>query len=216
MVTKDQSSLLGRVFAASSTEESRKLYDEWAKTYDSDMSLHDFTAPRLVTQAVARGLKLNYISPDKPLAGLRIADAGCGTGSVGIELSKLGATDIVGLDISEGMLSVAKNTAVYDDLKTTDLTKRLDVEDGKFDALTCCGTFTHGHLGPEPLEEFTRVVKVGGVVVATVLDSFWVEKGFEREVARLEKEEKVQVVEKDVHDYRKDAGGGRVLVLRKL
>ncbi|KAE8854040.1 hypothetical protein HRS9122_01032 [Pyrenophora teres f. teres] len=199
MAGKDQSSLLDRVFAASSTEESRKLYDEWAKTYDSDMSLHDFTAPRLVAQAVSRGLKLNHISPDKPLAGLRIADAGCGTGLVGIELSKLGATEIVGLDISEGMLAVAKNTAVYDDLKTTDLTKRLDFEDGKFDALTCCGTFTHGHLGPEPLKEFARVVK-----------------GFEREVSRLEKEEKVQVVEKDVHDYRKDAGGGRILVLRKL
>ncbi|KAL7773895.1 hypothetical protein CFE70_003862 [Pyrenophora teres f. teres 0-1] len=201
MAGKDQSSLLDRVFAASSTEESRKLYDEWAKTYDSDMSLHDFTAPRLVAQAVSRGLKLNHISPDKPLAGLRIADAGCGTGLVGIELSKLGATEIVGLDISEGMLAVAKNAAVYDDLKTTDLTKRLDFEDGKFDALTCCGTFTHGHLGPEPLKEFARLLG---------------EKGFEREVSRLEKEEKVQVVEKDVHDYRKDAGGGRILVLRKL
>lgn len=216
MATESQKSLLDRVFAASSTEESRKLYDEWAKTYDSDMSLHDFTAPRLVALAVAHGLKVNHISPDKPLAGLMIADAGCGTGLVGIELSKLGATDIVGLDISEGMLAVAKNTAVYDDLRTADLTKRLDFEDGKFDALTCCGTFTHGHLGPEPLEELTRVVKVGGVVAATVLDSFWQEKGFEKEVSRLEREEKVEVVEKDIHDYRKNAGGGRVLVLRKL
>ncbi|RMZ70008.1 Methyltransferase domain-containing [Pyrenophora seminiperda CCB06] len=216
METDDKTSLLARVFTASSTEESRALYDEWAKTYDSDMSLHDFTAPRLVAQAVARGLKVNHISPENPLAGLTIADAGCGTGLVGIELAKLGATDIVGLDISEGMLAVAKNTAVYDDLKTTDLTKRLDFEDGKFDALTCCGTFTHGHLGPEPLEEFVRVVKVGGLVVATVLDTFWVEKKFEEELARLEKEEKVEVVEKEIHDYRKDPGGGRILVLRKL
>src|SRR4051812_28472237 len=130
MATTDQQSLLDRVFAASSAEESRRLYDEWAKTYDSDMSLHEFIAPRLVAQAVARGLKLNHISPNKPLAGLTIADAGCGTGLVGIELSSLGATDIVGLDISEGMLAVAKNTAVYDDLKTTDLTKKLDFEDG--------------------------------------------------------------------------------------
>ncbi|KAI4927204.1 uncharacterized protein J4E92_006370 [Alternaria infectoria] len=216
MATSDEKSLLDRVFAAKTTEESRELYDEWAKTYDSDMTLHDFTAPRLVAQAVARGLKLNHISPDKPLAGLKIADAGCGTGLVGIELSKLGATDILGLDISEGMLAVAKNTAVYDDLTTADLTKGLEFEDGKFDALTCCGTFTHGHLGPEPLEEFVRVVKDGGVVVATVLDSFWVEKGFENEVKRLEKEEKVEIVETDLHQYRKDAGGGRVLILRKL
>ncbi|KAF1829123.1 S-adenosyl-L-methionine-dependent methyltransferase [Decorospora gaudefroyi] len=216
MASTDQKTLLDRVFAASTTEESRKLYDEWARTYDSDMSMHEFIAPRLVAQAVARGLKLNHISTETPLQGLQIVDAGCGTGLVGVELSKLGATDILGLDISEGMLAVAKNTAVYDDLKIMDLTKRLEFENGKFDALTCCGTFTHGHLGPEPLGEFVRVVKDGGIVVATVLDSFWGEKGFEKEVERLEKEGKVEIVEKDIHDYRKEAGGGRVLILRKL
>ncbi|KAF1940529.1 S-adenosyl-L-methionine-dependent methyltransferase [Clathrospora elynae] len=215
MASSDQPSFLDRVFAASCTEESRDLYDEWATTYDTDMELHNFTAPRLVADAVARTLKLNHISLSHPLSKLQIIDAGCGTGLVGLELSKLGATDILGLDISEGMLAVAKNTAAYDDLRTADLSKRLEFEDGKFDALTCCGTFTHGHLGPEPLREFVRVVKTGGVIVATVLNSFWVEKGFEREVGRLEKEGRVEVVEKAVHDYRKGAGGGRVLVLRK-
>jgi ubiquinone/menaquinone biosynthesis C-methylase UbiE len=216
MASSGYPSLLDRVFAANSTEESRELYDEWAKTYDTDMTSHDFTAPTLVAQAVSRGLKLNHISPSSPLTGLQILDAGCGTGLVGIELSKLGCTDILGLDISEGMLAVAKNTAVYDDLQTADLTKRLEFQDRKFDAVTCCGTFTHGHLGPEPLEEFVRVVKDGGVVVATVLESFWVEKGFEAEVERLEKDGRVQVVEKEVHEYRKNARGGRLLILRKL
>lgn len=216
MASTNQKTHLDRVFASNTTQESRELYDEWAKTYDSDMAEHDFTAPRLVAEAVARGLKLNHISPKKPLDGLQIVDAGCGTGLVGIELSKLGATDIVGLDLSEGMLEVAKNTAVYDDLRTIDLTKRLEFDDGKFDALTCCGIFTHGHLGPEPLEEFVRIVKDGGVVVATVLDSFWVEKRFEAVVERLVNEKKVELVEREIHSYRKDAGGGRVLVLRKL
>jgi hypothetical protein len=81
--------------------------------------------------------------------------------------------------------------------------------------LTCCGTFTHGHLGPEPLGEFVRVVKNSGIVVATILESHWDEKGFEAEVKRLEKEGKVEVVENEVHAYRKDAGGGRVLILKK-
>jgi ubiquinone/menaquinone biosynthesis C-methylase UbiE len=216
MSSTDQNTNLDRAFTATSTEQSRKIYDEWAKTYDTEMSSHDFTAPRLVAEAVSRGLKLNHISPDKPLQGLRILDAGCGTGLVGAELSKLGAEDILGLDISEGMLEVAKNTAVYDDLRAADLTKTLEFDEGKFDALTCCGMFTHGHLGPEPLEEFVRVVKDGGVVVATVLESFWKEKGFEDVVERLVDAKKVEIVEKDVHDYRKGAGGGRVLVLRKL
>jgi ubiquinone/menaquinone biosynthesis C-methylase UbiE len=209
---------LDRVFAASSTEESRRLYDEWAATYDSDMQKHDFTAPRLVAEGVARGLKLNHLHRDSSqiLKDLRIMDAGCGTGTVGNELAKMGAEDIDGLDISEGMLNVARKSGAYKDLKIADLTKKLEFEDGEYDALVCCGTFTHGHLGPEPLAEFVRIVKSGGVVVATVLESHWAEKGFEAETERLAKSGVCDIVEKKVHQYRKDAGGGVILILRSI
>jgi ubiquinone/menaquinone biosynthesis C-methylase UbiE len=216
MADTSKHTLLERVFAATSTDESRKLYDEWASTYDSDMADHDFIAPRLVAEAVARGLKLNHL-PNKTeaLSRTSIADAGCGTGLVGVELAKLGAKETDGLDISQGMLAVAKGTGAYRNLKSADLTTRLPIVDGTYDALTCCGTFTHGHLGPEPLEEFVRVIKTSGVVVATVLETHWKEKGFEAELSRLEEEGKVEVVESDYHQYRKDAGSGRILVLRK-
>lgn len=209
---------LDRVFTAKNTDESKRLYDEWATTYDADMQKHDFTAPRLVAEGVSRGLKLNHLrrDPSEVLRGLQIADAGCGTGTVGIELAKMGVEDIVGLDISEGMLEVARKSKAYKDLKIADLTKKLDFEDGEFDALTCCGTFTHGHLGPEPLAEFLRVVKSGGVVVATVLESHWDEKGFQAEADRLAKAGACEIVEDKVHQYRKDAGGGRILVLRSI
>ncbi|KAJ8109926.1 hypothetical protein OPT61_g7097 [Boeremia exigua] len=209
---------LDRVFAASSTEESRHLYDDWAKTYDSDMQKHDFTAPRLVAEGVARGLKLNHLhrEPRQVLKNLRIVDAGCGTGLVGNELAKMGAEDIVGLDISKGMLEVAQKTAAYKNLAIADLTDRLAFEDGEFDALTCCGTFTHGHLGPGPLSEFVRVVKSGGVVVATILESHWEEKGFDAETDRLVKAGVCEIIENKVHQYRKDAGKGHILILRSI
>jgi ubiquinone/menaquinone biosynthesis C-methylase UbiE len=192
------------------------LYDDWAKTYDSDMSDHDFTAPRLVAEALVRGLKLNHLPDQREAIGkVNIIDAGCGTGLVGVELAKLGAKHVDGLDLSGGMLDVASKTGAYKNFKTADLTKSLPIADGTYDAVTCCGTFTHGHLGPEPLAEFVRIVKTSGVVVATVLDSHWEEKGFAAAVERLSEEGKVDVVENDVHSYRKDAGGGRVLVLKK-
>jgi ubiquinone/menaquinone biosynthesis C-methylase UbiE len=217
MAISSKQTLLDRVFAATSTEESRKLYDEWAQTYDSDMAEHEFTAPRLVAEAVARALKLNHL-PNKAeaLSKVTIADAGCGTGLVGVELAKLGAKAIDGLDLSQGMLDVASKTGAYRNTKIVDLTTRLPIVDGTYDAVTCCGTFTHGHLGPEPLAEFLRVIKTSGVVIATVLETHWQEKGFEAEVQRLEKEGKAELVENDVHAYRKDAGGGRILVLRKV
>jgi ubiquinone/menaquinone biosynthesis C-methylase UbiE len=216
MSDHSKQTLLERVFAATSAEESRKLYDEWAKTYDSDMAAHDFMAPRLVAEAVARALKLNHLpNKEEALSKTAIADAGCGTGLVGVELAKLGAKAIDGFDLSQGMLDVASKTGAYRNFKIVDLTTRLPIVDGTYDALTCCGTFTHGHLGPEPLAEFLRVIKTSGIVVATVLETHWQEQGFEAEVQRLEKEGKAELVENDVHAYRKDAGGGRILVLRK-
>ncbi|KAF1850673.1 S-adenosyl-L-methionine-dependent methyltransferase [Cucurbitaria berberidis CBS 394.84] len=216
MALTDKPTLLERVFAAKDTSESRALYNEWAATYNPDMTLSEYVAPRLVAEGVVRALKLKDVSPNKPLEGLRIVDAGCGTGLVGIELAKLGAKGTVGLDISEGMLGLARKTDAYGDLKVTDLTKRIDAADGAFDALTCSGTFTQAHLGPEPLVEFVRVVKPGGVAVATVLDTHWVEKGFEATVERLAKEGKVEVVEKESGPYRKGVSGARVLILRIL
>lgn len=209
---------LNRVFTAQSTDESRRLYDEWATTYDSDMQKHDFTAPRLVAEGVSRVLKLNHLKrdPSDVFKRLRIADAGCGTGTVGVELANMGAEEIIGVDISEGMLDIARKTGVYKDLKTADLTKKLPYENGEFDALTCCGTLTHGHLGPEPLAEFVRVVKSSGVVVATILESHWDEKGFQAEADWLAKAGACDIVEDKVHQCRKDTGDGRVLILRSI
>lgn len=59
------------------------------------------------------------------------------------------------------------------------------------------------------------MIKISGIVVATILESYWQEKGFEAEVQRLAKEGKAEVVENDYWEYRKDAGGGQILVLRK-
>jgi ubiquinone/menaquinone biosynthesis C-methylase UbiE len=217
-MTTEEKPYLDRVFAANDTEESRRLYDEWAATYDADMKVHDFIAPRLVAEGVSSGLKLNHLDrdPSQVLKGLHILDAGCGTGTVGNELAKMGADDTDGLDISEGMLEIARKSGAYKDLKIADLTKKLEYQDGEYDSLVCCGTFTHGHLGPEPLAEFVRVVKSGGVVVATVLESHWTEKGFEKEIERLVEMGVCAVVSKKVHQYRKDAGDGRILILRSI
>ncbi|KAJ4357941.1 uncharacterized protein N0V89_002518 [Didymosphaeria variabile] len=203
---------LDRVFAAKSKDESRKLYDQWAASYDADMQTYSFTAHRIVAEMIPKYLK---VAP----ADTSIVDAGCGSGLVGVTLQELGFKTIDGLDLSEGMLKVADKTGAYRKLEVTDLTQKLDIEDGTYDALTCSGTFTHGHIGPEPLPELTRIIKSGGILVATVLEIFWKEGGFEKVVKRLVDNGTVEVLEKDVHNYRKlgnESSGGVVLVLRKL
>jgi predicted TPR repeat methyltransferase len=211
MDSSDQS-FLDRVFAAKSPDESRKLYDQWASSYDADMQKWSFTAPRIVAQLAQKYLE---ISP----ADATVVDAGCGSGLVGTELAKLGFKTVDGLDLSDGMLKVARKTGAYRDLNIADLTQRLDAKDGAYDALVCSGTFTHGHLGPEPLPELTRIVKAGGILVVTVLETFWKEGNFEGVVKQLEGDVIVQVLENDLHNYRKfeeSESGGLILVLRRL
>lgn len=205
-------SFLDRVFAAKSTDESRQLYDQWASSYDADMQTHSFTAPQIVAEMVPKYLD---ISPDNAI----VVDAGCGSGLVGAALHRSGFKTIDGLDLSEGMLKVAEKTGAYRKLEVTDLTKRLDIEDATYDALTCSGTFTHGHVGPEPLPELVRIVKSGGILVATVLEAFWTQGDFDTVVKRLEESGTVEVLENKLHNYRKfgdEESGGLVLVLRKL
>lgn len=210
------SAFLKRVYEASTAEESRDLYDEWAKQYDKDLEAEDYAFPKLVAQALIDALG-GQPDDSKQFEKLSILDAGCGTGLVGIELARFGATSITGLDISPGMLEVARKSGCYTALETADLSKPIAKPDESVDSVTCAGTLTRGHVGPQPvLEEFARVVKNGGVIAATVLDDVWESGGFRAEVERLRDAGKVQVLRTDEIGVRASSNkGGRLLVLRR-
>ena len=90
-------------------------------------------------------------------------DAGAGTGLVGVELNKLGYTNIDALDISQGMLDEAKKKNVYrkyicaplSDLRTS------GIEAGEYDVAISVGVFCVGQVKPEAYVEMIRMVKNG-------------------------------------------------------
>ena len=47
-----------------------------------------------------------------------------------------------------------------------------------YDAVISSGTFTHGHVGPQPLDEIFRVLKPGGILACTVHQDLWQSLGF--------------------------------------
>jgi predicted TPR repeat methyltransferase len=208
---------LERVYAASTAAESRDLYNQWAKQYDKDLEAEDYAFPKIAAQALFEALGGRPDHDGMPLENVSILDAGCGTGLVGIQLSKLGARNIVGLDISPGMLEVARNTGVYSALEEVDLSGPIAKPDNSVDSVICVGTLTRGHVGPKPvLEEFARIVKKGGLIVATVLDDIWESGGFREELERLRSAGKVEVLRSDIVGVRASSNvGGRLLVLRK-
>ena len=201
---------LTRVYNCKNNEDLVALYDDWAESFNGDVTgeAQNYVAPALAAQAVVQaGGNLNGIA----------LDVGCGTGLSGAALKQVGAKTIDGLDISPGMLKVARRTGVYRDLETADLSKPVKKEDAQYDIIFCIGTWTHGHVGPSPsMRESVRVVKQGGIIAGTILDDIWASHGFEAEVERLAREGLVEVVSADSMDYRKGAGvTARVLVLRK-
>lgn len=216
----EQVSHLQRVYALKSTDidEMRSIYDEWAATYDSDLaeSSQDYVGPGIAAAYVKKTLsESTFKGPKIDDPACVILDAGCGTGLVGIHLAQLGAKNVDGIDLSPGMLDVARRTGTYRNLDTADLSKPLPNKNGDVDVITCVGTLTQGHVGPAAIDEFVRVTKHGGVIVATVLDSIWAKEGYEAKVNQLSDAGMIKILHVGLEEYRRGAGvQARMIVLQ--
>ncbi len=165
------------VYASSSPGEVRDRYDQWADQYDQDLTeSYDYALPRLTA--------LDFVRWVNPPA--RVLDAGVGTGLVGVELAQLGFEDLVGIDISPGMLAKANETGLYRETREMTLGEPLDYPTDNFDAVTSVGTFTDGHAPATGFLELCRVTRPGGHVVAAIRDDIIVSHGFEAVFEDLE------------------------------
>jgi 2-polyprenyl-3-methyl-5-hydroxy-6-metoxy-1,4-benzoquinol methylase len=200
-----------QVYNTTNPDDLKRIYDEWAETFTDDVldPAQGYVAPTYVAEAV--------LATHGSMENSKILDAGCGTGLSGLALHKAGAKTIDGIDLSEGMLKVARKLGIYADLAPADMSKPIEKPDGTYDVVTCVGTLTHGHVGPRPaLEEMARITRKSGVVVSTILDDIWEEHGFKAEVDRLVNEDLVEVVSNESKDYRPGAKvTAKILVLRK-
>jgi len=171
---------LEKVYTAENHEELMDAYKEWAGDYERD-TVQEYGYTAHIESAKALDAALN--SKDS-----LILDAGCGTGLVGLELSRLGYRHMDALDYSAEMLAQAKKKAVYNELVQADLSKPLDLPDNKYDAVNCTGTFTYGHVGANAFEELVRVTRPGGIVSFTIREGAYEALGYQDKMAELEKE----------------------------
>ncbi len=168
---------LEKAYSVKTPEDSRKLYAEWAATYnDTFIKANDYVYPRTIAQ------KFDEKIP--PTDVIKVADIGCGTGAVGSFLTNLRPNiSIDGFDISPEMLAEAarikriNNSPVYNDLIEVDLTSELP--NRSYDAMISAGTFTHGHLGPETLISLTKLVRINGWFVIGINAQHFELRGFD-------------------------------------
>ena len=169
--------LLKRAHSLKSEAQTKALYSDWANTYDQTMiDGLGYESP----QKVAKLLELNV--PDK---SAKILDVGTGTGLVGKELAALGFINIDGIDYSAPMLEIAAQCGAYNNLLEADLNEPIGIENAKYDALVCVGTFTHGHVGAECLDELFRIIKPGGQFVTAIRKTYWRPAGFAQKIEQL-------------------------------
>jgi ubiquinone/menaquinone biosynthesis C-methylase UbiE len=185
MANTSNEGLLGKVYGAKSAEDVAALYDTWAATYDHEMALAGYRHPSICLALLARHL---------PKGAAPLLDAGAGTGLIGEWLAIMGYPHVDALDISEGMLAVARRKGCYVAHHRLALGGTLPFADNAYAGVISAGVFTSGHVGEEGLDELLRITRPGGVVVLTVKNTLW-EAGFAARVAALVKQRRTTIAE---------------------
>lgn len=165
------------IYSSANNDELAARYDVWAQEYDADLNdTFVWLAPRTAAETLAE-----YVP-----AGARILDAGAGTGLVGVELQRLGYTDICAMDLSEGMLDEARAKGCYNDFRQMALGGPLDFDRDAYDAIISVGVFTPGHAPPNSFDELARITKPGGHIVFSLRPDTRLEMGFNEQHDRME------------------------------
>lgn len=170
---------LGAAYAAKDSTEIAAVYDEGAEEYERRILSWGYSTPAVMAWFLGR-----FVAPgDGP-----ILDAGAGTGLMGVLLSTLGHGDVVGVDLSERMLSQAGEKGVYRALHRMDLAEPLDLPNDEFAATVASGVFAAGHAPPAALLELARVTRPGGHVIFSVRTDVYADGTFRQQQEQLERE----------------------------
>ena len=136
----------------------QKLYTERAAHWDHDVEAHHNYRGMLLVEAALRRL-----AP----GGLRILDAGCGTGLVGRRIRDM-AAELHGVDISEPMLLQAQASGAYNRLFGGDMIEFMRMNPASYDAITSAATLIHFGDLSGIFQAAAAALKPGGLFVFTV------------------------------------------------
>ena len=200
---------LGRAYRIDGPADAKRLYGDWAPSYDASFAAGwGYVAPREIARILREELR-----SDGP-----VLDAGAGTGQVAEHLAGL---VVDAIDITPEMLAIAETKRLYRACILGDLTGPLPMADGAYGAVISCGTFTHGHVGPECLPELLRVTRPGALFCCGTIPAVLDGAGFGSALARLVAHDAIEPVrfreiaiyEGATHAHKDDRG--LVIVFRK-
>ncbi len=175
----NETTKVGDSYHAKSPEEQLAVYDAWAGDYEKDLCNMGYRLPAIAATIFARFVSLDT-GP--------ILDAGCGGGIQSEPLHHAGYGPIIGIDFSQGMLDVAREKGIYNELHQMALGGKLDFADETFPVIFSTGTITPKHAPPESFEELIRIAKTGGLFIFSMRNDPAQEPGYPAALERLSKE----------------------------
>lgn len=148
--------------ARSKKEQVTEMFDTISENYDG------------LNRVISFGIDIKWRKKVVAIVGKiqpnKILDVATGTGDLAISLSKTGAEEIIGLDISTGMLEIGKqkikSKLLSDTIKmVVGDSENLPYQDNYFDAITVAFGVRNFENLEKGLAEIYRVLKPGGVFV---------------------------------------------------
>ncbi|XP_026183779.1 methyltransferase-like protein 27 [Mastacembelus armatus] len=175
------------------------FYNSWADNYDQDVAVLDYRAPGLAANIIS-----SHFTGDREAAV--VLDVACGTGLVAKQMRRHGFGHFVGIDGSEAMLNLARESGSYQDLKQCMLGEDpLPAQCNSFDVVVIVGALSVGQVPVGVVRELCKSAKPGGYVCMTTRsnhDNVEYKADLERELKQMKEEGLWSCVEvTDVEDW---------------
>uniref|UniRef100_A0A671TM77 Methyltransferase like 27 n=1 Tax=Sparus aurata TaxID=8175 RepID=A0A671TM77_SPAAU len=186
-----------------------------------DVAVLDYRAPSLAANSIS-----THFSGDREAAV--VLDVACGTGLVAQQMKRHGFGHFVGIDGSQAMLEVARESGLYQDLKQCMLGEgQPPVQWGLFDVVVFVGALSVGQVPVDVVREYCKSTKPGGYICMTTRsnhDNLQYKASLERELKQMEEEELWTCVESSqVEDWERAVSeqehgyiSGAVYIYKKL
>lgn len=138
----------------------RKEFDDFSTSFDQKLASLGYRAPELLQRALQE--RLGSACHD-----LDLLDAGCGTGLYGERVRPF-CSRLTGVDLSPGMLQVARRRGLYDELHEAELVAWLDAHPDAFDVVASADTLCYFGVLQDALHAAHSALRPGGWLFFTV------------------------------------------------
>lgn len=143
----------------------RALFDQYAPRFNKTLVQDlDYCGPQVLLKAVLAARH----AARQPAHFKRVIDLGCGTGLAGREFASL-SDELIGIDLSPGMIERARATGFYARLYVTDMLQGMCAEsDASANLVIAADAFVYVPKLEPLLREAVRVLKPQGLLAFTV------------------------------------------------